>query len=1134
MTRLGPFELQKRVARGGMAVVWRGVHVEQQLPVAVKIMSERLARKARHRREFFNEVRAVARLDHPKVVSLLDFGEVPEAAADPLHELVSGSPWLAMEWIEGRTLADATVWSWSRLESVVQDVLDALAHAHARGVIHRDLKPANVMFAMEGDVVRVKLTDFGIARHSDSESGDDARVRGTPNYMAPEQILGMWREHGPCTDLYALGCVMWRILTGRSPYQRADQEATLRAHLVDPLPDFEPTIAVPAGIVDFLRHLLARTPSRRFQYAADAAAALAVLPEAPESKDVVGDAFADTIVDVPTISVPVETLSVETAEEGLAPTVATPKMPDDWHTPSVESARLRVVRAGLNLFPLRETPFVDRDTVRDELWRALREVVDTGGVRTVVLEGPLGVGKTRLARWLTERAHEVGAARPMWVYHSEGFGESDGIRPLVSRVFGLAGLTQTEVENRVARYLFGTTRLDDAQRLDVQGVLRLASSHDGPALNPAERHQAFRRMVVGLTRQRPGVLVFDDVQWGWEALELAHTLQGANTPNMPVLMIVTAQTEALEGTPTQVRVEELREAPGVRAFELEPLQPADGRSMILESLALEPGLVHRISEWGGGNPLWTAQILGELVEQKLLTLRHSGFGLRSGAQIHLPRDATEVYARRLASALEHADAAGAREALWVAATIGAVVSRSEWASACARYGAHASDSLEEALLQRALARPTDEGFAFSHPLAVEAARREIPEDEAVAIHAACLAALQSLPHRDRVEDWERRAQHLRAIGRHRDAIDAMFDALERAHRVAEPGKIRVLLDTTAAWLDDLEPIDEHRRSTSHLHESRFALNSNIDACRMWARKVLGGEATTKDQRLHARALVATADRLQGDAQRAAERYAEVIAELEPGTEFLARTLLDYGLALKWLGRFDEATAHMNRSAELFGDLGHTYYQCRAVRYVGDIAFQRGEFEDAEAAWSNARRLAIEAGDRVSVAACANVFGELQRAREEFDEAAASYRHAVELFASAGHWGSVIAGFNLGLALLGADDAESARQQFETVREQMVSRALTSGIVTCDLGRAACAVRLGEWDEGRRLFDDGEREVAESSLVDRDITDLCRWIHDDAIGAGEGDLAQRAARLAADQFDSLGLEDEASRARGGWA
>src|SRR5688572_26071033 len=161
---LGPFELIEPIARGGMAEVWRGVHARQKVPVAIKVITSSRARHPEFLAAFQNEVQAVARLHHPSIVMIFDHGAVPaESARASGERLTAGSPYLAMELASWGALDRVRLpLKWDDLLRILLSLLDALAHAHARGVIHRDLKPGNILLSAPNDIrPGLKLTDFG-------------------------------------------------------------------------------------------------------------------------------------------------------------------------------------------------------------------------------------------------------------------------------------------------------------------------------------------------------------------------------------------------------------------------------------------------------------------------------------------------------------------------------------------------------------------------------------------------------------------------------------------------------------------------------------------------------------------------------------------------------------------------------------------------------------------------------------------------------------------------------------------------------------------------------------------------------------------------------------------------------------
>ena len=275
---LGPFTLFHPLAAGGMGEVWRGEHKATRLPVAVKVLTAESARAPAVRHALRQEARATASLSHPHVGLLLDYGDVDDAAsARSGGRLLAGSPYLVLELATGGTLQS---WvgrppSWSVLRAAILCVLDALAHAHGRGMLHRDVKPSNVLWcSMNDQRPGLKLMDFGVSLPIGALDGAAALAQGTPGYMAPEQRLGDPSDQGPWTDLYGLGAMVWAIVQGAPP-----PEGGAGTWL-------PPLVSAPRGLGEWLCALLEPDPRRRVRRAADAAWALMRLGEASGGLDV--------------------------------------------------------------------------------------------------------------------------------------------------------------------------------------------------------------------------------------------------------------------------------------------------------------------------------------------------------------------------------------------------------------------------------------------------------------------------------------------------------------------------------------------------------------------------------------------------------------------------------------------------------------------------------------------------------------------------------------------------------------------------------------------------------------------------------------------------------------------------------
>ena len=231
----------------------------------------------------FRSMRAVARLDHPGVVRVLAALRVDPVAAAMLAvdgtPLADGGRALVMELVSAGSLEDrAKGWDWPSARALLLDVLAALGHAHARGVLHLDIKPGNVLLDRVDGAVVPRLTDFGLAGLARNRRG--LGPFGTPAYMAPEQA-SPGAPLGPATDLYAFGCLAWWLLTERVPLLGATVAEQVELLRRGELPAFKSTFSVPAGLEGWLRGLLARAPEQRFPCAADAAAALLALEQEP-------------------------------------------------------------------------------------------------------------------------------------------------------------------------------------------------------------------------------------------------------------------------------------------------------------------------------------------------------------------------------------------------------------------------------------------------------------------------------------------------------------------------------------------------------------------------------------------------------------------------------------------------------------------------------------------------------------------------------------------------------------------------------------------------------------------------------------------------------------------------------------
>ncbi|RLB58364.1 MAG: hypothetical protein DRI90_16850, partial [Deltaproteobacteria bacterium] len=557
MIPLGLFELSARVGTGGMAEVWSGVHVKERVPVAVKLVTEPEIRRPAFHASLRNEVRAMARLEHPGIVMVFDHGEVTQEAADQSEgQLTVGTPYFAMELAnQGSALLWCGRMPWRKVKLVLVSLLRAMAHAHARNVIHRDIKPSNVL-VFDGEV---KLADFGLAIDLEPEGGTTrrrGRVLGTPAYMAPEQFVADWREYGPPTDLYALGCLAFALVCGGPPYGRGhDLTLMYEMHLEAVVPPLDPRMPVPQGFERWLAQLMEKKPSRRYQRAADALQALQALGDPPHDMVPLADgltsgvAIPSSIVTVASDVTPALRGVDSSGLDSVPPPGPAPVVPKTWRRSKAPPRRsMGLLGAGLGLFGSRPVPLVAREEERDALWDGLREVNDSQETRMIMLEGPAGCGKSRLAQWLCERSHEVGAATVLKGGHGPQAGRVDGLAPMIARYLRSEELTRPELTRFIARKLARIGIYDGAETAALAELVEPDLEEIGTRRvrfgSASERYVLIARLLRTLAQQRPVILWLDDVQWGLDTLTFVHHILFEEEA-FPLLMLLTARSDVL-------------------------------------------------------------------------------------------------------------------------------------------------------------------------------------------------------------------------------------------------------------------------------------------------------------------------------------------------------------------------------------------------------------------------------------------------------------------------------------------------------------------------------------------------------------------------------------------------------------
>ncbi|MCB9673845.1 MAG: protein kinase [Alphaproteobacteria bacterium] len=1018
---LGRFQLVEPLAQGGMASVWRAVHREQGIEAAVKVLTRRFADKDKAE-ALRAEIRAVALLDHPRIVTIFDQGEVDARAARASGgQLKEGSPWLALELVEGGTLANLYKGlDWRTLNTVIVQLLEALAHAHAAGVIHRDIKLANVLVSSE--TAGIKLTDFGISyalgSHEEGEI-EGAMHAGTPRYMAPEQLFGRISEQGPWTDLYAVGVLAWRMATGTTPFPDDYDEAAL-AKSRGELTPFHPRFPMPEGFPGWCARMMAAYPADRFTTAADALHSLRRVGPVP---------FADPATG-PTIRA--EDCSLPPAMQIRMPPPTPAPIPRDWRTPTTWQRPVELVGCGLRLFGLRGLRMVGRQQYRDQLWTTLNHVHADRRPRVVVLRGPAGYGKSSLAHWLGRRAEEVGGGvslRTSWT--DESFA---GLPGLVARKLRCMTADATVVRTQIASHL---RRHRDTSPLEARLLLHLLAPHEARKkgdlgeLVQDERFEMVTRAITRFATERPTVVHFDDAHANPDAF--AYPLTVLDRPDAPAaLFLLTVQEEALAENPTaQAALAELVAHERCEVVEIGALPLEDQVDFVRGLLRLEPGLAARVARRTEGNPLFASQLLDDWVSRDLLELSVDGFRLRNPLEASLPNTLTEVWHDRVEALLE-ATEAHFRVPLEIAACMGSAIDIREWREICEHAGWEAPEPLVEELLDRHLASLDGDQLRFVHGMLREA------------ILKSCARAGRMQSHHRSIADVLARSGGAAVrVGRHllqahagAEAIDPLEAGAEQATANGDYNEALSLLRARTALMRQVGiPRSDERWGRGWI--AQIELLARLDRwgeAETLAQQALNEARDNDWPRVEVEALMLLVENRAATDLKRARRLLDRAYEVavQPGNEdTLAPVCLLASQVARRSGDLGKALTHAKQAlSHLLSHGGLRRSRCEVE--IAHTLIKLGRVHEASRHVRRAEQLAIRHENRFDAAVCAYLRASIGRERGDLDAAARGYRDATDRFSVLGDANSWAMRAHLGLVLAEKGQIDQARSLFDAV------------------------------------------------------------------------------------------------------
>lgn len=1071
-----------------MGIVFRGTDLELGRGVAIKVLSG-IEAVADGRTRLLREARAAAALNHRRIVSVHDVGED------------GGVSFFVMELVEGRTLRHSPPRDPAAIVEVACQICEALEHAHSHGLVHRDLKPENVLMTGSSGAPEVKLADLGLATPvSDSEITRTGAIVGTALYLAPEQALG--RALDGRADLYALGAVLYELVTGRPPFLGDNPLAIISQHVLAPVvppravqPDVHP------GLEGVILRLLSKEPERRYATATDTAAAL------------------------------------RRALEGSAEAPAGER--------SAAAALLDALSRGRLVGRTSEL------TEARDLWRRALD----GRGHGLLLSGEPGVGKTRLARELLVQGALDGA-----LVLTGGCYEYEAATPYLPFVEAFRRWARETSDDGELRIRLGETALPLA-RIVPEIEARVGPFPARPELPPHEERLLFFDAVVGLVRSLAkgrGLLFYmDDLHWadGGTLWLLGHLLRQLRDER--VLLVASYREIELDRAHPLAKalVEWNRERLTTRVI-LRRLGPEETRAQLAALLGEDvsqefAGAVHRETE---GNPFFVEEVLKALIESGSVR-REGGRWTRSEIrELEIPQSMKAAIGHRLDRVSPECN-----DLLRAAAVMGKTFEFRELIAAAGdRDEELLLDALDEASAAQLIVAGQGESFAFTHDKIREVLYEEMNPIRRRRLHRRTAEGLERLRDRLAVAS-ETLAHHYIEAGEHERGLEFARQAAAAAQKVFAYDEAIVALGRALECAESLGLPGERAELEEAIGNAYVLRGDLVPACEHFERALALTEEPERRARLQCRAAsslvsngdprgleylrsalevldpekdpvtVALALALQGRFHHLAGRHRPAIelmlraaalsapppdADTLPGDQVVALSRIYAYLAgaHQHLGLFEDADVWARRSIELGRRYGDPQAEAIGYEFLGEDAACKGEWEQGLVWAEHEQEIAgrIHSRERSAwthfyAGLCAARLGSFERAEQEL-------RQGIELGAAIGERRVV----TLLTAQLAVVQAEAGRlnEAMETAeRAQEFADALGLFHLRTDARGSLAHVRFlrGEIEDALRLIEEihGLIGATESRIAPLTIGPL----HIEVLfAAGRGDEARERLRV----------------------
>ena len=956
MKRIKHYKIVGRLGSGGMGEVYKAFDSVLERNVAIKVMHRHLLQDEANDARFMREARIAAKLVHPNIVTIHEVGKA-KFGRYIVMEFVQGSPLTKLLQAEG-------VFELKGAIQLTIQILSGLHYAHSMGILHRDIKPDNLLIT-ENEIA--KILDFGIAKIKAQEgltvAGD---ILGTVEYMAPEQLLGETIDHR--CDIYAVGVVLYQILTHQLPYASDSPAAILYKKLnEEPVP--------PSFYKGHISHELNQS-------------VLKAIHNNKEERWQTAEAFSDALNDI---------LSIDTSS------AASIKSDDAANFTNV-------IEKGGDPSNLHSV-FIGREKEFKKLIKLFSQS-SRGRGQTVIFVGEAGVGKSTLAAQLRNYAEQNKA---LVLYGSCLYQEGmDAYLPYIDALREFFSKQSHNLPEEERMKLKNLVR--EKVPLLMEFTERFTTTF-GPKITPAETNddanntnlfEGIYLLISVLSTMRPIVLIIDDLQWADEAsLRLFHYLSRHVVSNS-VLLIGTSRTDRYDlqkdGKPAMI-VDVLARIWREGNCEQITLSRLSRESCsLLIDKSLSPALFteefyDNIFVETNGNPLFVLETLKLMRESGGIFFKNGAWqNKQNDLEISVPNRVEDILIRRISGLTDEE-----RETLQIAAVQGYKFDASLLSQILEISKIKLLKILQRVERELQIITSTDQGFQFEHPMLRDLLYNEIPAALCKEYHLMIASELERLHSPDFGALVGDIARHHRRGGNHIKAVPLLYQAGVRAFNLSAYREASLFFED---FLDSIECSGQSMPENVSRVELYFKLGICYEECGQWElgldayAKLLECSKKSSQPTRQIDALLRTG-RIYGklgNLNSALESYEHClrIVEQQPIPNVLSRIYNNIGIIKFYKGDYDQATRYFEQTLKAVDcDMGDRD-KAHALTNLGIIANMHGDYDTALQSYQEAVAIYESRGNRQGLARIHHNIGMTHADRGEWAESIKAFKRCLKL------------------------------------------------------------------------------------------------------------------------------------------